>query len=508
MRQQKSFISIWFCLLWTILSFMIVYFFEVAISPRYELFYGDCTVFKTVALSWIDGNIPYKDIFDHKGPYQYLINVIGLLISGKWGLFLLSSINLSIVTIILWLTCNLRLKMYQSAICICIFLGCYICVNNGGNMTETWSLLFCVIPLYLFCYSALKGSVKWWHNIIYGFCFGIIAFIRINNGIIPASIILVLFIKAIREKQLKLAVNQIGFQLFGVLLAILPIIAYFSKNDALYDLFYANYIFNIEYMLKWANIAGDNHSDMINRIWINIQWLFPLVILFIWSLRDYILKLGSREISLMLVVASGVTILANYKGMNYLHYYITFLPLILIASAKVFTLIQKWKFKSILPQLMSVLFVLWFVIVLTPALFGWTLQLGKDVYKFGIIHSSDSNYEIDPIERMILRNIPTPMSDKIYNVGTYEGAAALLKMKSVPAGKYFFLQSKLSKVSALVENELNEYHHNARPDYILTNKENVNSGNESFVMMLEKYQLVDSTENSIYLLKIKDINHE
>lgn len=494
--------------LWTILSFLIVYFFEVTISPRYEIFYGDCSVFKTVANAWLDGKIPYKDIFDHKGPYQYLINVIGLLISEKWGLFLLSAINLSIVTNITWAVCRLWLRPLQSVICICIFLGCYICVISGGNMTESWSLLFCVLPLFLFCRGIKRADSRLWYNIIYGFCFGIIAFIRINNGIIPAAIILVVFIKALRERQIVLSLKQIVLQLLGLAIAIAPMIIYFGYNGALYDMIYANYIFNMEYMLKWTVIAGDS-QDTMSKIAGNLRWLFPVIVLFVWSIWQATKRPRGGYIASMLIAACGVTILANIKSMNYLHYYIVFLPLILVLAIKTTLLLDKNGLKgNIIPTIMGTLSVLWLVIIFLPGLFGWVLQLSKDVYKFGLIHSAGVNSEIENVTEMISRNASAAQINDIYNVGTYDGVAALLRVRALPAGKYFFLQNRLKKVSDRVSNEIEDYNQNVSPAFIIIDKENLDTEFSSLNKMLERYEVVDSANHTTYMLKLSHDIHE
>lgn len=505
--KQKNIQNLGYIIIWTILSFLTIYFFEVTISPRYELYYGDCSVFKTVANAWLEGKIPYRDIFDHKGPYQYLINVVGLLISEKWGLLLLSVINLSIVSNLLWALGRLWLRPLISFICTCIFLGCYICVISGGNMTESWCLLFCVLPLYIFCRRIQKNDSKWWDNIIYGFCFGVIAFIRINNGIIPASIILVLFIRALRKKQLELAFKQIGLQILGFLLAVAPMIIYFWSKGALYDMIYANYIFNMEYMAKWTAIAGD--QDTFTMMYGKLRWLFPVIILFFWSLRQVIKKKKGNDIDLMLTMASGVTILANIKSMSYLHYYITFLPLIMMLAIKTAKIFNKNILNAnIFSKTMISLSVLWFVVVFVPTVFGWALQIGKDIYKFGLVHGPETNPEIENVTGMIERNVPAKQMNDIYNVGTYDGVAALLRLDALPAGKYFFLQGKLSKVSDKVANEIDNYTRDESPAFILTDKESFNTDNPSLKRMFERYEVVDSANHSTYLMKLSHNLHD
>lgn len=503
--KKNDLYNICYILFWIILSFLIVYFFERSVSPRYEQCSADSSVFEIMAYSWLDGNVPYKDLFDHKGPYLYLVNAIGLLISVKWGLYLLSGINLSLVTNILWLIGKFWLRAYQSAICVLIFLGGYICVNCGGNTTEAWSLPFCVLPLYLFCRGIQTSSVKWWYNLVYGLCFGIIAFIRINNGIIPASIILVLFITAIYEKGIKTAFIHVGVQLVGFLLATIPIIMYFWTNGAFYEMIYANYIFNFEYMIKWTStLEADKVIPTADRILTNLEWLFPIIVLFIWCIWLLFQKTYQKIFLLMLMISSGVLIITNLNASSYLHYYITFQPLILILSVMLLSEWNKYGFKNqMITKFAMLSSLLWLILILFEPLARYCLYLGKDVFKYGVIHSEQTkDTEVNQIAEMIIRNIPQGQRDNIYNLGSFEGVSASLKLRLIPAGKYFFLQHRISKVSSKVADEMRWYHQNVTPAYIITNKENIDFNGISVHTMLDKYQLVDST-NSHYLFKLK-----
>ncbi|MBR6007868.1 MAG: hypothetical protein IK056_02150, partial [Clostridia bacterium] len=70
--------------------------FSVTTSPLYPYSTGyDSLFFMTVGKGMTKGLLPYRDFFDMKGPYMFLIQYLGQLIwYGKTGIFLLQVMNL------------------------------------------------------------------------------------------------------------------------------------------------------------------------------------------------------------------------------------------------------------------------------------------------------------------------------------------------------------------------------------------------------------------------------
>ena len=56
--------------------------------------FTDSSVFQYIGREILQGNIPYRDTFDHKGPLIYLINSLGLLISTDRGFWYLEIVNM------------------------------------------------------------------------------------------------------------------------------------------------------------------------------------------------------------------------------------------------------------------------------------------------------------------------------------------------------------------------------------------------------------------------------
>ena len=76
------------------ISIVALLLFSISTSPLYKGFYiDDSAIFISIARSLLDGKILFKDIFDHKGPVLFGIQVIGQIISeGRNGMFLIQII--------------------------------------------------------------------------------------------------------------------------------------------------------------------------------------------------------------------------------------------------------------------------------------------------------------------------------------------------------------------------------------------------------------------------------
>ena len=68
----------------------------------------DSGVFLYTARQILSGDVPYRDIWDHKGPVLYFINVIGLLIEpdSPWGVWLVETTLLLFASMLSYRFCK------------------------------------------------------------------------------------------------------------------------------------------------------------------------------------------------------------------------------------------------------------------------------------------------------------------------------------------------------------------------------------------------------------------
>lgn len=69
-----------------IIAFLFVLIFSFSTSPLYPNYWGsDSAQFQTIGMAWASGKIPYRDIFDHKGPFIFWVNMLGYKMGGRAG---------------------------------------------------------------------------------------------------------------------------------------------------------------------------------------------------------------------------------------------------------------------------------------------------------------------------------------------------------------------------------------------------------------------------------------
>ena len=98
------------------------------------------------------GYLPYRDFFDTKGPYLFLIEYIAQLISyGRLGIFFLQWINLFLTMILacqIYKFYGIKTKWKQIILLFPIlYVACF--TFEGGNLTEEFSLVPLMICLCL-----------------------------------------------------------------------------------------------------------------------------------------------------------------------------------------------------------------------------------------------------------------------------------------------------------------------------------------------------------------------
>ncbi len=135
---------------------------STSLSPLYpETNYdgqnGDSNFYRYCAYLWLHGKTPYLDFYDHKGIYHLLLNVLGLLIGGRYGIWLLE-IVWSFFNLLILARCVRLLKgndIQWRILLYGLYLLLFSLVSQGNNEAE-WVLPF--VNLALFGY--LNGIKK------------------------------------------------------------------------------------------------------------------------------------------------------------------------------------------------------------------------------------------------------------------------------------------------------------------------------------------------------------
>lgn len=224
-------------------------------SPLYPFnLWNDADLFLTMGRSIKNGQVPYRDLYEQKGPLLYFIHSLCALISDRtfFGVYILESIMCFIFIIFAWKIVKLFIKDVESTGAIILTLPlCAIIYSSNmfhlGDSTEELTFPLLTIVLY-FALKALRTDntlPSWKETLITGVIGGIIFWTKFNLCAFIAGFAVFFLIYSIVIHQINNLLKCILAMITGVAAVSLPILIYFKVNDALEDLFTVYFYNNI-----------------------------------------------------------------------------------------------------------------------------------------------------------------------------------------------------------------------------------------------------------------------
>ena len=294
-------------------------------SPLYPNYNNsDSPIFILIGKGIVEGKLCYVDLFDHKGPVMFFLEALGWAIDGRTGIWILEcaamiASEFAIIGICRELKAKPLLPIVSSAM-VLFYTFCH------GNLTEDYALPLIYGSLYFAVKYFSSGHEK--HPVryayFYGICIGLIAFVRINNALIIFSLILGIMIDLIRKRQIKNLFANLAAGVLGIVTIAVPVCVYFYLHDALYDMLYATFLYNLVYAKESSHL----------HLWENYLFVVlyaPVVfsIIVFWMRRSRYNKSLMRT----LLIASVLSLLMLIYANVYEHYFTLAIPLFTVAVA-------------------------------------------------------------------------------------------------------------------------------------------------------------------------------
>src|SRR5665647_3725729 len=237
------------------IAFVFLLFYSYSTSPLYSNNFGvlDSSLFMLIGKGITKGYMPYLDLFDHKGPILFFIEAFGwLIMPNRLGNFFIHWVFMVANLTLIFKIGQLFLNKKWSWVPIIFFLLILTVTFEGGNLTEEYSLPFLFLPLYLSLKSLKEESNgKAQHPplyaLIYGICFTLIIFIRLNNAVLIGAIVLAIMIHLISNKEYRNFFDNVLTFLGGAIFVFSAIAIYFLINHAFGEMLYATFLFNFKY---------------------------------------------------------------------------------------------------------------------------------------------------------------------------------------------------------------------------------------------------------------------
>lgn len=271
-----------------------------------------------------EGKVPYKDVFDHKGPLLYFINYIGTFHESYILLYIIESLFIVVDIIMLYKIAIRIIKNEFLALLATVFSAItFPIVLQGGNFAEEYTLPFILIALYVF----LKPTKTLKDYLVTGISLGAVTLLKIN--MIPVWCIGYLFviINTFYNKQYKELLKAIIYSLLGFIMMITPSIIYLLVNDAFVEFINQYIIFNIKY-------STANSTSLIKFIYNNFSMYCMAIFLIIVNIYQMINGKNGKEdeynliFSLLFLLLTTIVLILPKNP--YLHYTMGLVPCYII----------------------------------------------------------------------------------------------------------------------------------------------------------------------------------
>lgn len=372
--------------------------------------YRDSGVFLYVGWRILNGELPYRDVWDHKPPIIFYIDASGLAIANgsRWGVWLLEFLSLYFAVSIGYKIIQKALGTIPALLSTVLWLLTLVFLIEGGNLTTEYTLPLQFAALWL-ATATLKPIFHYWRWFLIGLI-GATAFFTKQTTIgIWISIILFIVVYRLKFQKVKELILEFLCFLGGVVIVVTVWIAFWGLQGGLVQFWSAAFAFNLVY--------SSSVTSFLDRLKPVITGIAPLTrvgllqfagigytlgLLLVYFRRDVVhdwlplLVIGLFDLPIELILIS-------ISGKTYSHYYMTMLPVLAFFAGITFWVIFSSQFIHDLPHAVK-----WALAVSISGVFLWA---SFNPYKTQVASFRNSNTRQATVIEMIKRN--TNPEDKV-----------------------------------------------------------------------------------------------
>ena len=305
-----------------ILSAVLIITIASTSSPLFPLNpWDDANCFLTMGRGIINGLVPYRDLYEQKGPVLYLVHALCSLVPGRsfTGVWVLECLMAGIFAVYSWKSVKLFITPSKVSIFLVpMFLSVIYTMrlfNFGDSAEELCFPLLCIVLFYALKAMKTKNNLpELKEGFICGVIAGILLWTKYTFTAFIAAYCLHIIIYSIAHREFKKLFSLIGLFIAGAVIATVPVIVYFGLNNAIADLFTA-YFYNNMFLYNSISFSSGIYSIPVIK---NI--VIPFVIIFRLS-REYI----SLGILLILMVTGAVVFERKYRLRAIILFAVTFI---------------------------------------------------------------------------------------------------------------------------------------------------------------------------------------
>ena len=326
-----------------------VLFALIPLSPvNMPMPYTDSGVFLYFGWRILNGELPYRDIWDHKPPLIYYIDALGLSITpnSQWGVWIIECICLLITVFLLYAILKKIFGPLPSIYLVIFGIIALTKVIDGGNNTEEYALPLQALVLWLI-FKIKDKPFSFWKWFLIGLTGTIAFFIKQTTIGLWVSIIIYTIISECKDKHFSRLLRKVASFSVGALLISVSIVMFFGLQNSLIEFINAAFKYNYIYSIEITSFA--------KRLIPLIDGISPLASegMLLFSLIGYFLGIifvlnNDKQIdhwkSLLIVLLIDLPLefaLVCTSGHSFGHYFINFIPTITLFTGITFNTILK-----------------------------------------------------------------------------------------------------------------------------------------------------------------------
>ena len=305
----------------------------------------DSGVFLYAGWRLLNGDVPYRDVWDHKPPLIYFVDALGIALSpdSLWGVWFLQFIFIFLTLFLVYKLLDQEFGMVAALAGTITLTSGLLTILEKGNVTEEYALVFQALCFWLFV-NAWKRDFpvqsSFWIGILSGLAF------NFKQTTIGISITYVLFLLAIRLVQRRSPWKELLALFAGWLIPSVLLVIYLVSQNALLDFWEQAFLYNFLYIGKHEGIRRLIPVFIKGFAYLQNGWVLYLAILgwlaglaYVWFKRKQLLT-QAHPLALIALVNLPIEIfLITISGRSILHYYLTPLPVMaILAATLVYTL--------------------------------------------------------------------------------------------------------------------------------------------------------------------------
>ncbi len=306
----------------------------------------DAGAFLYVGWRWAEGEIPYRDVWDHKPPGIYLLNRLGLEIAphSLWGVWAIEWLSLFAAVVLSLLVLRAVFDTPTALVTTFLWAYAFLWLSDGGNLTQEyalpWQFLAVALPLWL---GRGGEKARYLCALGLGLTTGIILMLRQNSvGLALLSSLGCWF--ALPRPTRHVPWKRIAAWALGLALVLGVTVFYFWRHEALYDFWDQVYYFNMLYArertLKRRIIEVLKGLNLFPRpeLWVTsvLGYVVAVRVLLVQQPKDFPRRYLAAVVLLGLPLEG---VLLALPGRGRVPYFTAMLPIFALASAFLIALV-------------------------------------------------------------------------------------------------------------------------------------------------------------------------